>query len=47
MENETMSMLTRSMQHPYLYTMIKLNPALVAIDLSLMIRSSVMLFRRK
>lgn len=47
MENESMTMLTWALQHPYLYTMIKLKPALVAVGLSMMIRSAVTIFRRK
>ena len=42
-----MTMLTWALEHPYLYTMIKLKPAIVAVAIASIARVSIMTFRRK
>lgn len=47
MQEETMTMLTWALQHPYLYAMIQLKPAIVAVALSIMARSAFLVLRKK
>jgi hypothetical protein len=45
LQTESMTMLTWALEHPYLYTIIKLKPALVAVACAMAIKATVQIIK--